>query len=280
MTFTYDGSYEGLMSVVFEAYRLGATVARIQPEEAHVASLFETPVHVATDAAHAARVRKGLVAKTSPRTDKLLHRAFHTERPDVEMRIYRFLRLAFDGREDPTEHYGHDDVLQLHRLDKQMGREIHRMHAFVRFQKTRDELYYAVVQPDFNVLPFLGEHFADRYADQRWIIYDAKRHFGLFYDLEGTRYITFDETPARQLETLSREVITDDEPRFQDLWKTYFKHTNIESRRNLKLHLQHVPKRYWRYLVEKDGQAKQYTNDWLKAGTQRGIKAANDKDSP
>ena len=274
MTFTYDGTYEGLMSVVFEAYRLDARVERIQPEEAYVASLFERPTYVETDAAHATRVRKGTVAKASARADKLLHRAFHTERPDVEMRIYRFLRLAFDGGEDPTEHYGHDDVLQLHRLDKQMGREIHRMHAFVRFQKTRDGLYYSVVQPDFNVLPFLGEHFADRYADQDWVIYDSRRHFGLHYDQQRTRYVTFDETPARALETLSRDVITDDEPFFQELWKTYFKHTNIEERKNMKLHLQHVPKRYWKYLVEKDGQQKKYSNDWIDSGrpSQRRLK--------
>ena len=31
----------------------------------------------------------------------------------------------------------------------------------------------------------------------------------------------------------------------------YFKSTNIKSRKNMKLHLQHVPKRYWKYLTEK-----------------------------
>ena len=266
MTFTYDGSYEGLMSVVFEAYRLEARVERILPEEQYVASLFEAPTYVETNDDRAARVRAGLVRKTSAATDRLLHRAYHTERPDVELRIYRFMRLAFDGAEDPTEHYGNEDVRQLQRYNQQMGREIHRMHAFVRFQKTRDDLYYAVVQPDFNVLPFLGEHFEARYADQEWIIYDSQRHFGLHYDLHHTRYITFDETPARRLESLSREIITDDEPFFQQLWKTYFKHTNIEERKNMKLHLKHVPKRYWKYLVEKDGQRKQYTNDWVDSG--------------
>ena len=266
MTLTYDGTYEGLLSVIFEAYRIEANVERIVTEELHVASLFEKPTYVETDATRVARVRAGLVRKTSKRTDKLLHRAYHTERADVEMLIYRFVRLAFDGEEDPTEYYGHDDVLRLHKLDKQMGREIHRMHAFVRFQKTRDGLYYSVVQPDFNVLPFLGEHFEARYADQDWVIYDSTRHYGIHYDQERVRYVTFEETPARQLETLSRDVITDDEPFFQELWKTYFKHTNIEERKNMKLHLQHVPKRYWKYLVEKDGGQKKYTNDWIDSG--------------
>lgn len=38
---------------------------------------------------------------------------------------------------------------------------------------------------------------------------------------------------------------------FQNLWKRYYQSTNIEARRNMKLHLQYVPKRYWKYLVEK-----------------------------
>ncbi|MGB1209996.1 MAG: DUF4130 domain-containing protein, partial [Lacinutrix venerupis] len=44
---------------------------------------------------------------------------------------------------------------------------------------------------------------------------------------------------------------TDSELEFQQLWKDYFKSTNIKSRKNMKLHIQHVPKRYWKYLSEK-----------------------------
>ena len=39
---------------------------------------------------------------------------------------------------------------------------------------------------------------------------------------------------------------------YDQLWKDYFKSTNIVERRNIKLHLQHVPKRYWKYLTEKN----------------------------
>lgn len=31
----------------------------------------------------------------------------------------------------------------------------------------------------------------------------------------------------------------------------HFKSTNITERKNTKLHVQHIPKRYWRYLTEK-----------------------------
>ena len=35
------------------------------------------------------------------------------------------------------------------------------------------------------------------------------------------------------------------------MWKDYFDSTNIKERKNMKLHIRHVPKRYWKYLSEK-----------------------------
>lgn len=47
------------------------------------------------------------------------------------------------------------------------------------------------------------------------------------------------------------EVFATQEFEFQKLWQDYFKSTNIESRKNMKLHTRHIPKRYWKYLSEK-----------------------------
>ena len=41
------------------------------------------------------------------------------------------------------------------------------------------------------------------------------------------------------------------EARYQHLWQTYFKHVTIAERKNLRHHIQQMPKRYWRYLTEK-----------------------------
>jgi len=38
----------------------------------------------------------------------------------------------------------------------------------------------------------------------------------------------------------------------QMLWKKYFKSMAIEERKNLKLQQQNMPKKYWKYLVEKN----------------------------
>ena len=35
------------------------------------------------------------------------------------------------------------------------------------------------------------------------------------------------------------------------MWRAYFRAVDIPERKNLRLHLRHVPKRYWPYLTEK-----------------------------
>jgi probable DNA metabolism protein len=251
MLFLYDGTYDGLLTAIFESYRLTMPPAGIVPEAEFAGELFEPPLVVVTDPALAGRVRQGVLRRTAPPTLELLYRAFHSEANGIEMLIYRFIDLAIRSHADITENFADATVHELHRLDRQVGREVHRMHAFVRFQRTLDDLYYAVIDPDFNVLPLIGEHFAKRYAAQRWVIYDSRRHYGIYYDLQEIQYVTFDVEDHRRLEQLPKESLEYEEEKYRALWKDYFKSINIPERRNMKLHLQHVPKRYWKYLVEK-----------------------------
>ncbi len=116
---------------------------------------------------------------------------------------------------------------------------------------TEDEIYFAHIAPDFNVLPIILPHFESRNADQKWIIYDLKRKYGLFYDLHSTQHISLDFSEKLTNGILDASVYEASEKDFQVLWKKYFKSVNLDSRKNIKLHIQHVPKRYWKYLSEK-----------------------------
>jgi probable DNA metabolism protein len=139
---------------------------------------------------------------------------------------------------------------------KQVGREKHRMEAFVRFKKCKDGLFLSLIAPDFNVLPVIEGHFKRRYQDQRWLIYDEKRKYGLYYDLNHVHQVQMDahavdrQTAIGHSQDFSIEL-DEDEALYDQLWKDYFRSVNIEARKNIKLHIQHVPKRYWRYMNEK-----------------------------
>ena len=119
------------------------------------------------------------------------------------------------------------------------------MKAFVRFREIENNFFYAECYPDFDVLPLIVEHFATRYADQKWIIYDLKRNYGVFYDLAQVEYICLKRDRVDPLDHKTGDMFD-----YEKLWSTYFGRTNIESRKNSKLFVQHVPKRYWKHLTE------------------------------
>ena len=105
--------------------------------------------------------------------------------------------------------------------------------------------------------PIIIDHFRDRFNDQPWLIYDAGRHYGYYYS--GTAFpirITFENESAVpfSLENgkLHADVLSSDDQLMQNLWRTYFKAICIKERMNPRKQLNDMPRRYWKYMTEKN----------------------------
>lgn len=246
----YDGTFEGLLTAIFEIYERKLTLVKIEKGEYYTSALFENTIQVTTNETRAARVLKGLGQKLSPTGVQRLYIAHLAGIENDDDTIVNFIRYAFDSNRNIEDDYGNKNVLRVSEVVGMMRREKHRMEAFVRFQKLKDETYYAAIQPDFNVLPLLIKHFKNRYADQKWIIYDIKRNYGLFYDLHNTEFISLEFSSVKNPGNVVT-AFSEDEEIYQHLWKNYFTSVNIPARKNTNLHLRHIPKRYWKHLTEK-----------------------------
>lgn len=250
----YDGSMAGLLSAIFEAYERREQVsAQISPEVSYVPDVFESRIDVTTDFHKARRVWKGLQRDLSPESLDQIWSCFLSELPEKEDRILAFVTYVFANPGRPVDQdFGHPAVLWISQTARRVWREKHRMEAFVRFQELGDGLYYAVIDPDFDVLPLIAKHFRSRYADQRWLIYDSRRRKGLHYD-PGTEQLSDVNLEVREGSqgTPDESALSETEGWYQELWKDYFKSTGIEARKNPVLHLRHVPHRYWKNLIEK-----------------------------
>lgn len=245
----YDGTFEGFFTAVFDAYERKLNTVQIYKNSAALPLLFAEKHEVNTDTAKAGRVITKLKEIAGKESIDLLWKCFLSETEGIETAMLAAIRYALQAKKDIFGDYGDPDVLLLRQTEKKIRRERHRMTAFVRFQLSSDELYYSIIEPDFDVLPLIIKHFEGRYADQRWLIYDSRRKYGIYYDLKEVNFVQPETT-----ENTSRGAmleLKEEETLYQLLWKDYFKSTNIKERRNMKLHLQHVPKRYWKYLTEK-----------------------------
>ncbi|MGB3467992.1 MAG: TIGR03915 family putative DNA repair protein [Cyclobacteriaceae bacterium] len=249
--YRYDGTFPGLLSVIFEIYASKRHPSSIERIYRSSEGLFSNTYYVQTEESHSKRVLAGLEKKLSSVAIRNLYKTMLTEIKGAEMHIYGMIRHALANVKNIETDYRNQHVSEVSKLSKKVNKEVHRMHAFVRFQKTADDMYVATITPDYDVIPLIGNHFEQRYKDQEWLIYDIKRGYGLHYDFKKVSVIQLNNIALDKNKKLSKSILDEKEDTFQRLWQQYFESTNIPERKNLRLHLQHVPKRYWKYLPEK-----------------------------
>ncbi|RYD53527.1 MAG: DNA metabolism protein [Sphingobacteriales bacterium] len=252
-TLTYDATFGGFLTAVFEVYERKLGEVTILPEAEAQEGLFGALVRVQTVEEKQHRVWHGLKQKLSVEGLKKLYSAFLSELPDWENQTLSAIRHVFAYKQNVEDDFGHSGMLWITQTARKVWREKHRMEAFVRFQKLQDGLFYAFVEPDSNVLPLITKHFRSRYADQDWLIYDGRRRYGIHYTHGNgeIREVQLEWTEDAVSGKVSATILDAREELFQTLWRDYFKHTGIPARKNPRLHLQHMPVRYWKHLTEK-----------------------------
>ena len=251
MYFLYDHTFDGLLTCVFEAFNRKEFPEYIAGENKQL-PLFSEAFRVVTNNTKADRVLKALRKKISKSALDMLFISYLSELEGIEIRIFHYIQKALLAEKSIETNFADTDVLELSKIYKKVTREEERIRQFVRFQKTADGLFFAVMNPAYNVLPLTARFFQTRYADQQWVIYDIKREYGLFYDLKTVETVHFDQLPfTSESGRLATDKLDEYETAFQDLWRDYLKAITIRERHNLKLQRQHMPKRFWKYLTEK-----------------------------
>lgn len=251
---TYDGTFAGFLTAVFECYNrkvFPMDICSLMGEQKH---LFAQKAHFQTDETKADRVWKGIQNKLSGKNNQLIFYAFLSEEHGIEMKIYRFLRRLFSEHFNIETDFGDPDVLYLTQTSRKVKQEAMRMLQFVRFQHTKDGLYFCGIEPRYDVIPLVVSQFQKRFADQRWLLYDLKRNYGMLYDKDKAQEVVISNKEFSSITgQVNENVLQEGEEFYQKLWKSYFTHINIQERKNLKLQRQHLPRRFWKLLPEMKG---------------------------
>jgi len=257
--YSFDGTIDGLLTAVFEAFALHEQPEMLLSEGDPVPLFCDRLYAVPTDTEKAGRVWKGLEKRLPKNVVRMLAVSFLSEMRELNNPLFQYICKVFrqpEGTEGIERNFADPDILAVTNIARKVSHEQLRMKQFVRFQKAKDGTYLAVISPDHNVLPLVIDHFADRFNDQPWLIYDAKRHYGYYYDGSGQPvHITFADESSVTFNLangrLNDDVLSDDDQLLQDLWRTYFKAICIRERLNPRKQLQDMPRRYWKYLTEK-----------------------------
>ncbi len=244
ISYVYDGSFTGLLTVLDEALASGIEVESISASENEPFSLFSRHTEILTDEGSAEHMVRAIERTISQQALHHIHYAFLSEQPGVELKIYHYLKLGLAKGAQLDRYITADPVRSIHGLSQRVGRERHRMLGLLRFRELQGDVFYAPCEPDANLVAVLAPHFVARMANQRWIIHDTKREIAAAYNTEQWRIIplVMDDTALWK----DREIV------YQRLWQEFFHAVAIEGRVNPKLQRQHMPKKYWKHLVEKE----------------------------
>lgn len=159
--------------------------------------------------------------------------------PDRWSLLYRILyRLQFEDKNllkiviDP-------DVHKAQLLVKSIRRDIHKMHAFVRFKKKseQEEIYVAWHRPEHLILKLGAPFFVRRFGDKPWIIYTPDESAA--WDGKELKY--FEGIEQHQFETKDA---------FDEIWKTYYSSIFNPARIKVKMMKAEMPTKYWQSLPE------------------------------
>ncbi len=251
IVYHYDKTLEGLMTAVFDAYNRKSFPDLLLGMQEQEPLFVDESYTVITQDESSKRVWKGLEKKLRANALNMITYVWLSELPESDMLIFRYVRKVFDNPISFETNFADEDVLQMQKIALKVSREKQRVIEFVRFQKAADDIFFAPISPEHNCLPLTLHHFTDRFAGQKWIIYDTHRNYGYYYDLKKVTEMILDNTDLFPDGKLNEDLMATDEKLFQDLWRGYFKAMTIKERINPKLHRQNLPRRFWKYLTEK-----------------------------
>ena len=135
------------------------------------------------------------------------------------------------------------DVRQLQDWSKAVGRDIHKMHAFVRFRlvgtdaATGREQFVAWFEPEHRIVRLASPFFEKRFAGMDWAIltpYECAHRDGT--RLHFTAGVSRSSAP--------------DEDALDDLWRTYYRNIFNPARVKISAMQSEMPKKYWKNLPE------------------------------
>ncbi|NCP22928.1 MAG: UdgX family uracil-DNA binding protein [Erythrobacter sp.] len=166
--------------------------------------------------------------------------ALHSD-PERFALLYRLLwRLQANPRmmEDKAD----PDVRRIEELDKNVRRDSHKMHAFVRFRLVEDEEtdgehYVAWFEPEHHILRANAGFFMRRFANMRWSILTPQG--SLHWDTETMR----EGPPAERADAPGGDPM-------EDLWRTYYASIFNPARLKIGAMLKEMPRKYWKNMPE------------------------------
>ena len=236
----YDGSFDGLLTVIYMAYNdRESNMLRVNAKAEQLILALDD-IHIITDFSKARRVEKAICDKLSQDFLNKIRTCFLSNDKNKDTIIIHTVYKALNQGEEILNSLD-EHAFYMNKLVKQVSNERHKYLGLLRFKEMKDGTMFSTIEPKNNVLPILISHFKNRMKREKFAIFDKGRKMVVYYD--GKKAEIF------FVKSLEIEW-SDEEIEYSELWKTFHKSISIKERENKKLQQSNIPKYYWKHLVE------------------------------
>ena len=208
MIYNYDGTFDGLMTVIFEKYK---DIGKCEISKENDQVNFLESEFVETNLVEAQRVITSIRDNIGDEFFSDTYKVFKSNNAKKEeviavtvksSLIYGRIYLGSSKKA----------AVEFRKIVKNYNHELHAYMGLVRFREIQENYLLAELEPINDILEHLTPHFLSR--------------------MHG--------------------VDSRDEEIFKDAWVGFYNAIGINERKNHKLMVSNMPKKYWKYLPEKN----------------------------
>ena len=260
--FVCEDSLDGILTGIYDAWNFKIEHAGLTHDDLRLASvesenyeLFCEYINVPASLEKAQKVSRTICEKLGMEFYDVIVAAALSKEPtgkkelDKADAIYKTVVLALrsPARAKVINYLGNPYIHRVFTLSRATHNEAHHLMGFLRFSELENGVLFSTIHPKNHALPLLAEHFADRFPQENFILYDENRRLAAIHRASKKNYMLVDASD------LNQDIIhnySEKEQQFRDLWLTFFDSIAIQARTNPELQAQNIPKRFWKDAIE------------------------------
>lgn len=242
LIYLYDGSFDGLLTAIFEIYLRKEEPKQIVFEENFQHGFDQIVRNIQTDEDKSKRVGDGFRKKCGKQAFDNIVTAFLCADEGKSYSIYKYMKIGFALGRSRVYEIGYSEVLDIVKICERVKKEAHLMTGFIRFRLMEDGIFYSKIEPTHNIIPIVMPFFADRYSDQPFIVHAPNHQIAGYYDLQKWVIV--------EVEELNLSDMHEDGLDYEKMWKRFYETIAIKERTNSVCRRNHMPMKYWKNLPE------------------------------
>ncbi len=240
----------GILTGVYDAWDSGLGHKNVKLETAGEGNmeLFCEYVQVTPDTGKAEKVLRTVKKRMGEEAYEMIAYAIsypHDQKADA---VYRMIVLGLhlpDGKKI-TGMLTQPDVRLVFELKRKAWHIAHRYMGFVRFREVQGGTLMSCIDAEADILALIAPHFSDRLPLENWLIYDRRRRKAAVH-LAKKGFLLLEEVEEDAVAGLET---SEEEKRFDALWRCFHKAIGIESRANGQLQGSLLPRKFREFMNE------------------------------